>query len=501
MELEIEARSPVEVKTELLVIGAFADGTLSPTAAAVDKGSQGKIANVLKKHDLEDKPGSSVLLYEIPGTKAERLLVISLGKKDKWDEKAYRAALKGAGRILSRSAAKTALVTLPEVEVKGHDETWRIQEAALQIADAGYRFAAPKERAKDQAFEPGVAKVSLFVSKKDEKLKTALERGRAIADGMALTKDLGNLPGNVCHPTYLAETAKALGKELEFDVEVLERSDMEKLGMHSALSVGRASEQPCKFIVMNYKGGGKAKPVVLVGKGVTFDTGGVSLKPGADMDEMKYDMCGAATVFGAMRTIASLKLPINLVGIVPAVENMPGGNATRPGDVVKSMSGLTIEILNTDAEGRLILCDALTYAERFNPEYVVDIATLTGACVIALGGVASGLYANDEKLGSELFKCGMETGDRAWPMPLWDDYLDQLKSNFADLSNLGGRPAGSVTAACFLGRFTDKYKWAHLDIAGTASVSGADKGATGRPVPLLSEFLFRQAEGKAHARA
>ncbi len=498
MELKLEAGSPIEAKTELLVIGAFSDGTLSPTAAAVDKASQGKIKNVLAKHDLEHQAGTSVLLYEIPGTKAERLLVVSLGKKDKWDEKAYRKALKGAGRTLSRSSAKSALVTLAEVDVKGHDEAWRLQEAALQLADAGYRFAAPKVRAKDQAFEPGVDQVSLLATRKDQKLETALERGRAIADGMALTKDLGNLPGNVCHPSYLADTAVALGKELGFEVEVLERADMEKLGMNSALSVGRASMQPCKFIVMNYKGGGKDKPVVLVGKGVTFDTGGVSLKPGADMDEMKYDMCGAATVFGTMRTVASLKLPLNLVGIVPAVENMPGGNATRPGDVVKSMSGLTIEILNTDAEGRLILCDALTYAERFEPAYVVDIATLTGACVIALGGVASGLYANDEKLGDELFKCGMETGDRAWPMPLWDDYLDQLKSNFADLSNLGGRPAGSITAACFLGKFTEKFKWAHLDIAGTASVSGAEKGATGRPVPLLSEFLFRRAEERAH---
>jgi leucyl aminopeptidase len=269
---------------------------------------------------------------------------------------------------------------------------------------------------------------------------------------------------------------------------------MEKLGMGSALSVGRASDEPCKFIVMHYKGGAGAKPIVLVGKGVTFDTGGISLKPGADLDEMKFDMCGAASVLGAVRTAASLELPINLVGIVPAVENMPGGNATKPGDVVTSMSGQTIEILNTDAEGRLILCDALTYAERFDPDCVIDIATLTGACVIALGSIASGLYANDDELGEELFDCGVETGDRAWPMPLWDDYFEQLHSNFADMSNLGGRPAGSVTAAVFLSRYARKYKWAHLDIAGTSSRSGKAKGSTGRPVPLLSEFLLRRAE-------
>jgi leucyl aminopeptidase len=268
---------------------------------------------------------------------------------------------------------------------------------------------------------------------------------------------------------------------------------MEKLGMHSALSVGRASYSPCKFIVMKYNGGGAAKPVVLVGKGMTFDTGGVSLKPSAGLDEMKYDMCGGGTVLGVFRTVARLGLPINLVGAVMAVENMPGGNASRPGDVVRSMSGITIEILNTDAEGRLVLCDALTYVERFDPACVIDIATLTGACVIALGAHASGLFANDEALAAELLAAGMATGDRAWQMPLWDDYIGQLKSNFADMTNLGGPPAGSVTAALFLSKFATKYKWAHLDIAGTSSVSGDAKGATGRPVPLLAEFLLSRA--------
>jgi leucyl aminopeptidase len=315
---------------------------------------------------------------------------------------------------------------------------------------------------------------------------------------MALAKDLGNLPGNVCNPAYLADTARSLGKEFGLAVEILEREDMAKLGMGSALSVGRASDQPCKFIVMRYEGAAKdRKPIVLVGKGVTFDTGGVSLKPGDDLDMMKYDMCGAAAVFGALKTAARLKLPLNLVGIVGAVENMPGGNASRPGDVVTSMSGQTIEILNTDAEGRLVLCDALTYAERFKPECVIDIATLTGACVIALGTQASGLFTSNDALADELLDSGTRTGDRAWRMPLWDEYQDQLKSNFADMSNLGGKPAGSVTAACFLARFTGAYPWAHLDIAGTASVGGDAKGATGRPVPLLSEFLVRRSE---HAR-
>src|SRR5690606_31191624 len=272
--------------------------------------------------------------------------------------------------------------------------------------------------------------------------------------------------------------------------------------MHAALSVGRASDNPCKLVVMRYRGGGDgAKPIVLVGKGVTFDTGGISLKPGEDLDMMKYDMCGAAAVYGAIKTAARLELPINLVVLVNAVENMPGGNASRPGDVVTSMSGQTIEILNTDAEGRLGLCDVLTYAERFDPECVVDVATLTGACVIALGSVASGLYANDDALGDELFACGTESGDRAWRMPLWDEYQEQLKSNFADMSNLGGRPAGSVTAACFLARYAKKYPWAHLDIAGTNAKSGDEKGATGRPVPLLAEFLLRRAAANGASAA
>ena len=318
--------------------------------------------------------------------------------------------------------------------------------------------------------------------------------GQAVATGMALAKDLGNLPGNLCTPTHLADTAVALGKQYAFDVEVLERADMEKLGMGSFLSVARGSHQPPKFIVMHYKAGkAKAKPVVLVGKGITFDTGGISLKPAAEMDEMKYDMCGAASVLGTFKAVAQMGLPINLVGLIPTTENMPGGGATKPGDVVTSMSGQTIEVLNTDAEGRLILCDALTYAERFKPECVIDIATLTGACVVALGKIPSGLLANDDDLAAEILKRGTESGDRAWQLPLWDEYQDLLKSNFADMGNIGGRYAGTITAACFLSRFTKAYKWAHLDIAGTAWVSGDAKGATGRPVPLLSEFLISRA--------
>ncbi len=308
---------------------------------------------------------------------------------------------------------------------------------------------------------------------------------------MALTKDLGNLPGNVCTPTYLADTARKLAREFKLKAEILGPKQIEALKMGSFLSVARGSVQPPQFIVLKYEGGpARQAPIVLVGKGVTFDTGGISLKPGEAMDEMKYDMCGAGSVLGTIRAVAEMGLKLNVIAVVPATENMPGGKATKPGDVVTSMSGQTIEVLNTDAEGRLILCDALTYAERFKPAAVIDVATLTGACIIALGHVNWGLFSKSDALADELLAAGRATGDTAWRLPVEEEYQEQLKSNFADVANIGGRPAGSVTAACFLARFTEKYEWAHLDIAGTAWKSGAAKGATGRPVPLLTQFLI-----------
>jgi len=488
---------PATQRTQALVVGAFSDGTLSPAAQAIDGASRGRLTALIERGDLESKAGSSLLLYDLPGTAAARVLVVSLGDRDPFGEKAFFAAMDGASRALREGKAKDAVVALAELDVPGRPLAWRLQQATRILADGSYRFDAPKAKTNGKPNgERGAHRIALWIPEKaTPELEAALRRGEAIAEGMALTKDLGNLPGNVCNPEYLAQTARALGREFNFEVEVLEREDMAKLKMFSALSVGQASDQPCKFIVMRHEGStDQARPIVLVGKGVTFDTGGVSLKPGDDLDMMKYDMCGAASVLGAMKTVGRLGLPMNVIGIISAVENMPGGNATRPGDVVTSMSGQTIEILNTDAEGRLVLCDALTYAERFQPECVIDIATLTGACVIALGTQTSGLFANDDALADELYQCGTDTGDRAWRMPLWEEYQDQLKSNFADMSNLGGRPAGSVTAACFLSRFTKAYRWAHLDIAGTASVGGPAKGATGRPVPLLSEFLVRRAE-------
>jgi leucyl aminopeptidase len=329
--------------------------------------------------------------------------------------------------------------------------------------------------------------------------RKTLAQSVAIANGLELSKTLGNLPPNICTPTYLANTAKQLGKDYKVGVEVLDRKQLEALKMGSFLSVTQGSEQPPKFIVLKHMGG-KAKdaPVVLVGKGITFDTGGISLKPGAGMDEMKYDMCGAGSVLGTFRAIAEMQLKLNVIGVIPTCENMPSGRATRPGDIVTSMSGQTIEILNTDAEGRLILCDALTYVERFKPAVVVDIATLTGACVTALGHHNTGLFTRHDQahdaLANELLAAGKAANDTAWRMPIEDAYQEQLKSNFADIANIGGPPGGSITAACFLERFTRKYTWAHLDIAGTAWKSGAAKGATGRPVPLLTSFLLERAK-------
>ena len=490
MDIRFSTAAPATVKTGLLAIGAFADGSLMQAAQAIDQAAGGTIAAILKRGDLPAKRGSTLLIPALGGVSADRVLLVALGARADLDETAYRSALGAVAKALAEGPAEAAAVTLADLDVPGRDVAWRVRTAARLLADAAYVFEAPR---KETPPRRGAREVTLLGLEASPELARSAAEGLAIAEGMALAKDLGNHGGNVCNPAYMAETARTLGRDFGFDVEVLERADMEKLGMGSALSVGRASLSPCKFIVMKYNGGGDAKPVVLVGKGMTFDTGGVSLKPGLNMDEMKFDMSGGGTVIGLFKTVARLKLPLNVIGLVMAVENMPGGNASRPGDVVRSMSGLTIEILNTDAEGRLVLCDALTYAERFDPACVIDVATLTGACVIALGAHASGLFANDPALAAELLAAGQTSGDRAWQMPLWDDYQPQLKTNFADMSNLGGPAAGSITAALFLSHFAKNFKWAHLDVAGTANLTGDAKGSTGRPVPLLSEFLLGRA--------
>ena len=493
MEFSTKIAAPEKLASACIAVGVFEARKLSAAAEALDRAAGGRIRALLGSGDMDGKAGTTRLLYHLPGIAAERVLLVGLGKDRNVSPKDYRDAVRASVTTIQDTGSADACLYLAEIPVAGRDIVWKSQQLALAAEEAAYRFEQMKSK------KTGPRRLARIVagtgSKRDARgVERGLAQGQAIAAGMNLARDLGNLPGNVCTPGFLAEEAVKLGKAWKLAVEVLERADMEKLGMGSLLSVAKGSRQPPKFIVLRYHGSGKKdRPVVLVGKGITFDTGGISLKPGPEMDEMKFDMCGAASVLGTLRAAAEMKLRLNIVGLIPTTENMPGGAASKPGDIVTSMSGQTIEILNTDAEGRLILCDALTYAERFDPQAVLDIATLTGACVIALGHVCSGLFSNKNALAKELLAAGEKAWDRAWQLPLWDDYQDQLKSNFADVANIGGRPAGSVTAACFLSRFAGNYDWAHLDIAGTAWRSGKEKGATGRPVPLLTAFLMERA--------
>jgi leucyl aminopeptidase len=494
MEFSIKSGSPEKQRTGCVVVGVFDGRKLSASALAIDGASRNYLSEVLRRGDLDGKLGATLLLHSVPQIPADRVLLVGLGRERDFNEPAYRTALAAAVKALRTTGASEATICLTDVALKRRDTAWKVEQAVLAVSEGTYRFDRLKSKPPES--KRALRKVTLHVSKRAEiaEGETAMERGQAIADGMAFAKDLGNLPGNVCTPAYLAEQAQDMGRRHGIKVEVLEQKDIEKLSMGSFLAVARGSRQPPKLIVLEYQGGKRdAPPVALVGKGITFDTGGISIKPAGEMDEMKFDMCGAASVLGTMRAIAQMKLPLNVVGVIPATENMPGGNAIKPGDIVTTMSGQTVEILNTDAEGRLILCDALTYVEKFKPSAVVDIATLTGAMVIALGHVATGLFANSDPLARELLQAGETAWDRAWHMPLWDDYQEALKSNFADIPNIGARAGGSITAACFLSRFTKSYPWAHLDIAGTAWKSGAEKGATGRPVALLSHFLVRRA--------
>jgi leucyl aminopeptidase len=494
MEFSIKSGSPEKQRTGCVVVGVYEGRKLSASAQGIDAASGQYLSEVLRRGDLEGALGKTLLLHGVPKIPADRVLLVGLGRERDFNEPAYRTALSAAAKALKATGATDAMVCLTDLALKRHDTSWKVEHAVLAMMEAGYRF----DRLKSKPAEPkrSLRKVTLHVARRTEidAGETALDRGMAIAEGIALAKDLGNLPGNLCTPTFLAEQAVDLGKRHGMKVDILDQKDCEKLGMGCYLAVARGSKQPPKFIVMEYHGGKRGEPpVVLVGKGITFDTGGISIKPAAEMDEMKFDMCGAASVFGAMKAAALMKLPLNVIGAIPATENMPGGNAIKPGDVVTTMSGQTVEILNTDAEGRLVLCDALTYVEKYKPAAVVDIATLTGAMVIALGHVATGLFSNSDSLARELIQAGETGWDRGWHMPLWDDYQDALKSNFADFPNIGSRAGGSITAACFLSRFTKSYPWAHLDIAGTAWKSGADKGATGRPVAMLAHFLLRRA--------
>jgi len=500
VEFSIKSGAPEKQRTACVVVGIFEPRKLSAAAESIDRAANGQLSDILRRGDMEGKLGATLLLHNIPNLLCDRVLLVGLGREREFRDKEYRDACRAAIRTLNETGAMEAVVFLTELPVRRRTMDWKVSQAAMVAAEALYRFDQLKS--KHSEVRRPLRKLTLTVNRRSELTagELALSRAQAIARGTAVAKDLGNLPPNICTPTYLAQRAEEIAKAQGMHCEVLEAADMEKLGMNSLLAVARGSVQPPKLIIMKYQGAATASPpVALIGKGITFDTGGISLKPAAEMDEMKYDMCGAASVLGTMQAVAEMRLPINVVALVPSTENMPSGQATRPGDIVKTMSGQSVEILNTDAEGRLILCDAMTYAERYNPAAVIDIATLTGACVIALGHVAAGLFANDDALAREVLSAGDIAYDRAWHMPLWDDYQEQLRSNFADMANIGGRPAGSITAACFLSRFAKNYRWAHLDIAGVAWRSGREKGATGRPVPLLSQFLIDRSNDQAEA--
>lgn len=492
MEFTVKSGNIVKQRSACIVVGVHETRQLSPSALQLDKASRNYLTTALKRDDFRGKTGQTLLLHDVPRTACERILLVGCGPKKDINDTAYQKIINRVAYVLNDAGVKEAVSCLAELDVKGRNLHWKLRQTVEIVCDSLYRFDQLKSRKNDSPVVFNKLIQNLADGGDMAVARNALAQGKAIAKGVELVKNLGNLPSNICTPTYLANQAKTLARKYKgIKVQVLEEAAMKKMNMGALLSVARGSRQPAKLIIIHYQGTTRTvKPVALVGKGVTFDTGGISIKPAQAMDEMKYDMCGAASVLGTLTSVAELKLPINVVGVIPSTENMPDGDASRPGDIVTSMSGQTIEILNTDAEGRLILCDALTYSERFKPQAVIDIATLTGACVIALGKHASGLLSNHERLANDLLDAGKESGDRVWELPLWDEYQEQLKTNFADMANVGGREAGTITAACFLARFTRKLHWAHLDIAGTAWKSGHHKGATGRPVPLLTQYLI-----------
>jgi len=482
-------------QTQCAVVPVFTRKQLSNAAKQVDKSCDGVIFATLKLGDFKGEVGQTAFL---PGSgNIKRILLVGAGSPRKLDTEAARKILTALYSALNGTQAKEATVHLEELAGAKNDVTGFVEQLAQTLTSKGYRYSETVSKPKTPlslrklVVNPGNALSARAT-------QSALDCGLAIGNGINTAKELADLPGNICTPSFLAKRARKLGREHDkLTTSILDEKKMQQLGMGALLSVTAGSDEPAKFIIMDYKGAAASKkPYVLVGKGITFDSGGISLKPGAKMDEMKYDMGGAASVFGSLSAITHMQLPINVVGIIAAAENMPSSSATRPGDVVTSMSGKTIEILNTDAEGRLVLSDALTYAERYKPQAVIDIATLTGACVVALGGHTSGLFSNQDKLAEQLLAAGQAVSDRAWRLPIWDDYQKQLDSNFADVANIGSPGAGSITAACFLARFAEKYPWAHIDVAGTAW-SSAPKGATGRPVALLTRYLMdRAASGK-----
>ena len=484
LKFSLTAARPSDCALDAIVVGVFEDKLLSSAAAEIDEASGGALKRLLDSGDISGKIGASSKLFGLAGIKAARVIVVGLGDQPKFDAARYARACAESIKALKGGPGASVASYLPELEVPGKNLAWKTRTAAIAADREAYKYTATL-KAKNG---PSLAEVA-FRAPGSERV---LAEAAAIAAGVELARELGNLPPNICNPAYLAEQARELAKtDPKVSCEVLEVAEMEALGMGSLLAVARGSANKPKLIVLRYAGGAAGdKPYVLVGKGITFDTGGISLKPGPGMEEMKFDMCGAASVIGTIRAVARLGLELNVIALAPAVENMPGHDAYRPSDVVTTMSGQTVEVLNTDAEGRLILCDALTYAQRFEPKALIDVATLTGACVIALGKHAHGLFSRDDDLAAELTAAGEATLDRAWRMPVWDDYQQQLETGYADIANIGGKTAGAITAACFLARFTENQRWAHLDIAGTAWDEGRKGSATGRPVGLLAQWLM-----------
>ncbi|OOE94321.1 leucyl aminopeptidase [Salinivibrio sp. AR647] len=496
MEFSVKSGSPEKQRSACIVVGVFEPRRLSPVAEQLDKISDGYISALLRRGDLEGKPGQVLLLHHVPNVLSERVLLVGCGKERELGERQYKEIIKKTINTLNETGSMEAVCFLTELHVKGRDTYWKVRQAVESTKDSLYTFNQFKS-VKPEIRRPLRKMVFNVPTRRELNLgERAIAHGLAVASGVNACKDLGNMPPNVANPAYLASQARRLADDYDaVTTRIIGEEEMEKLGMHSYLAVGRGSKNESMMSIMEYKGSPdpEAKPIVLVGKGLTFDSGGISIKPGAGMDEMKYDMGGAASVFGVMRALAELNLPINVVGVLAGCENMPDGQAYRPGDILTTMSGQTVEVLNTDAEGRLVLCDALTYVERYEPECVIDVATLTGACIMALSHHISALIANQNPLAHDIISASEQAGDRAWRLPMTDEFQEQLDSPFADMANIGGKGGGTITAGCFLSRFAKKYNWAHLDIAGTAWKSGGkEKGSTGRPVPLLVQFLLNR---------
>lgn len=488
LEFTLTQNAAPQTDSDCIVVGVFENGAMSSAASAVDKAGNGALKRVIDNGDLSGRKATHLWLYSLDGVKSPRTLVIGLGKQDAFDAAAFQRAANHAGTELASAQIDNAASWLSELDVGGRDEAWKVRSVVLAADHAAYHFKITGKKSSRKR----ISALSVFGSKASE---AALQQSHSIAEGVRWARDLGNNPPNICTPAWLAAQAERMaGENKGVDVEIFDPDALREMGANALLAVGEGSVNGPRLIVLKWNGGGDAKPYALVGKGVTFDAGGINIKPSPGMEEMKFDMCGAAGMLGTFLAAVKMKLKLNLICVVASAENMPGGKAYRPSDILTTLSGITVEVLNTDAEGRLCLCDALHYVRRFEPQIIIDAATLTGACVVALGKHATGLMSADDELADELLAAGNNSMDRAWRLPLWDDYQEDLESGNADVANLGGKYGGAITAGCFLSRFTEGFRWAHLDIAGTAWTSGRKGLATGRPVGLLSDWLISKAE-------